>query len=226
MGWYSEHSEKDSFTAPKEKVKTKFKNYFVNDGPKLVWIVLWVLATLAVFFERFLHYYLEKDTNDPHAFQRFGHGWPRLTSGVTLARGAAAALKLQSALLLITVLRNTWALLRRTPLHHLIPVDKMIVFHRHIGWAAAFFVLPFLHFVISPHSTPPPLTPPGCTSQRGALLQHLRAVGGGAGPLCAQRSDLTARLDWHHCHRLRGPHVQLRPPLVPSLAFICRLHEN
>lgn len=32
----------------------KCKNYLVNDGPKLVVIILWVLANIAVFAERFI----------------------------------------------------------------------------------------------------------------------------------------------------------------------------
>lgn len=34
--------------------KTKCKDYCVNDGPKLALIILWVLASIAVFVERFV----------------------------------------------------------------------------------------------------------------------------------------------------------------------------
>jgi len=104
----------------------KIGDYFVNDGVKIVWVILWFLGTTAAFMERYIHY-LGTDQ------------FTVLTHGVCMARGAAAAIKLNAALLLVTMLRNFLSWARGSFIGSLLPVDKNIVFHRYIAWCVAFF---------------------------------------------------------------------------------------
>eukprot|EP01114_Cavostelium_apophysatum_P013973 TRINITY_DN3498_c0_g2_i1.p1 TRINITY_DN3498_c0_g2~~TRINITY_DN3498_c0_g2_i1.p1 ORF type:complete len:525 (+),score=130.81 TRINITY_DN3498_c0_g2_i1:127-1701(+) len=106
----------------------KISDYFVNDGVKLVFIVLWFIGNVACFSERYYQY--TKVRTD--VFDILGHGLP-------MARGAAAAIKLNTALLLCTVLRNFLSFLRGTFLGSVLPVDKNIVFHRYIAWTTLFW---------------------------------------------------------------------------------------
>jgi len=108
----------------------KVSDYFVNDGVKIVWIVLWFVGTAAAFLERYIHYYKPGIATVPYAV---------LGQGLPMARGAAAALKVNTALLLVTMLRNFLSFIRGTWLGSLLPVDKTIVFHRYIAWTCAFF---------------------------------------------------------------------------------------
>lgn len=106
----------------------KISDYFVNDGPKIVFIILWFIGNVAVFSERYYHYSnVRKDV-----FNVMGHPVP-------LARGSAAAIKLNTALLLCTVLRNFISVLRGSFLGSIVPFDKNIIFHRYIAWSTAFF---------------------------------------------------------------------------------------
>lgn len=114
--------------------KEKIGDYFVNDGPKVVFIILWLLANIAVITERYYHYIVER----PEIYAILGHG-------LTSARGSAAAIKLNCALLLCTVLRNFLSWLRGTFLGTYLPIDKNIIFHRYIAWSIAFFS--FVHTI-------------------------------------------------------------------------------
>jgi len=118
-------------------LKEKVGDYFVNEGPKSILVILWVLADLAVFIQAY-YYYRFVDTI-PYSI---------LGEGVTFARGAAAIIKLNSALILITVLRNFLSFIRGTFLGTYLPIDKNIVFHRYIAWTIAVFtcVHIFAHF--------------------------------------------------------------------------------
>lgn len=110
----------------------KASDYFVNDGPKLVFIILWFIANVAVFFERYYYYQNPNTEALEIVVNQLGHG-------VAMARGAAAALKLNCALILMTVLRNFLSWLRGTCLGDYFPIDKNIIFHRYIAWTIAFF---------------------------------------------------------------------------------------
>eukprot|EP01119_Soliformovum_irregulare_P001030 TRINITY_DN10773_c0_g1_i1.p1 TRINITY_DN10773_c0_g1~~TRINITY_DN10773_c0_g1_i1.p1 ORF type:complete len:440 (+),score=68.16 TRINITY_DN10773_c0_g1_i1:29-1321(+) len=101
----------------------KIGDYFVNDGPKLVVIILWFLANVAVVAERWYQY---TQVRVP-VYNLLGYG-------VVIARAAAAGIKLNCALILITVLRNFLSFLRGTFLGSILPFDKNIVFHRYIAW--------------------------------------------------------------------------------------------
>lgn len=60
-----------------------------------------------------------------------------------IAQGAAAALKLNGALILISMLRHTLTLVRRTPLGAFLPLDHAISFHKVVGHTG--FALALVH---------------------------------------------------------------------------------
>lgn len=60
-----------------------------------------------------------------------------------IAQGAAEALKLNGALILVSMLRHTLTFLRRTPLGGFLPLDHAISFHKVIGHTA--FALALVH---------------------------------------------------------------------------------
>eukprot|EP01113_Clastostelium_recurvatum_P047536 TRINITY_DN849_c0_g1_i1.p1 TRINITY_DN849_c0_g1~~TRINITY_DN849_c0_g1_i1.p1 ORF type:complete len:536 (+),score=150.99 TRINITY_DN849_c0_g1_i1:64-1671(+) len=103
-------------------------NYWVNEGIKALWIGLWLLANIAVFLEVFFYYWKTRT----EVFEVLGF------SG-SFARGSAAAIKLNGALIMLTVLRNFLSIIRSSFLSAVIPVDKNIVFHKGMAWAIAFW---------------------------------------------------------------------------------------
>lgn len=130
--------------------KEKAKDYFVNDGWKTVFIVLWVLANIAVFVDRYYVYCMSWE--EPFAEEPLNEKEETLKSvfnimnvGVCIARGAAAGIKLNAALLMLAVLRNFLSWLRGTFLGTFLPIDKNIVFHRYLAWTVAFWA--FVHTV-------------------------------------------------------------------------------
>eukprot|EP01116_Phalansterium_solitarium_P022339 TRINITY_DN7336_c0_g1_i1.p1 TRINITY_DN7336_c0_g1~~TRINITY_DN7336_c0_g1_i1.p1 ORF type:complete len:537 (-),score=59.52 TRINITY_DN7336_c0_g1_i1:3-1613(-) len=118
--------------------KERFSDYVTNDGPKAAFIFVWVLGNFAVIFSE---YYIWAVPNSiaPHNEAVFGF----LGHGVAVARSCASGIKLNSALLLLTVLRNFLSWLRGTFVGTYLPLDKNIIFHRYI--AAVVAVLTAFH---------------------------------------------------------------------------------
>jgi NADPH oxidase len=112
------------------------KNYYVNDGPKAIFVALFVLINLGLFAERFLHYYM-LDDDGVAVYEAIGIGIP-------VARGAAGAIKFCAPTLLLTVLRNFLSFPRNFPFAKYLPLDKNIVFHKGIAWTLLFWVI--VHF--------------------------------------------------------------------------------
>ncbi len=115
-GWNME--EAGYLYADEERtVKQRIRDYCVNDGVKLVFVLLFAAANLVLFFERFFYYSTATTGVAAGAFGALGYG-------VSVARGAAAALKLDCAFILIPVLRNFLSWLRGTWVNNFIPIDK------------------------------------------------------------------------------------------------------
>jgi hypothetical protein len=72
------------------------------EGLKLLFVVVYVLANIGLFIYSYLKYFLAAPTGNPVTYEAF----LALGQGVAIARGAANALKLNSAFILIPVLRN------------------------------------------------------------------------------------------------------------------------
>ncbi|EFA75915.1 hypothetical protein PPL_10487 [Heterostelium album PN500] len=138
----------------KMPTKEEVRKYWVNDGPKLVFVTLFFAGNAAVFLERFFHYKYKA----PEVYDLLGYG-------ACVARGSAAMIKLDSALILIPVLRNFLSWLRGTFVNNYVPIDKNIVFHRLCAWTicVATFAHIMAHFsnfqVISTVDDPVELAP-------------------------------------------------------------------
>jgi NADPH oxidase len=138
-GWNMEDASY-LFNDEERTTKEKIKDYCVNDGVKLVFIILYILGNIALFLDSYLKYVLA-DPNNPTtttflAYQALGQG-------VAIARGAANALKLNCSFILIPVLRNMLSFLRGTWVNNYLPIDKNIVFHKYIGYVI--FILVLIH---------------------------------------------------------------------------------
>ncbi|KAF7142724.1 hypothetical protein RHSIM_Rhsim05G0002800 [Rhododendron simsii] len=93
------------------------------------WILLlWILAMAGLFAWKFYQY------RQRAAFQVMGYC-------LTTAKGAAETLKLNMALILLPVCRNTLTWLRSTRARHFIPLDDNIIFHKIIALAIVIGVL-------------------------------------------------------------------------------------
>ncbi|ONM36608.1 respiratory burst oxidase1 [Zea mays] len=98
---------------------------FIHENWKRIWLVtLWLVVNVALFVYKFEQY--KRRT----AFQVMGYC-------VCVAKGAAEILKLNMALILLPVCRNTLTTLRSTALSHVIPFDDNINFHKVIALSIA-----------------------------------------------------------------------------------------
>eukprot|EP00179_Madagascaria_erythrocladioides_P019363 CAMPEP_0198337834 /NCGR_PEP_ID=MMETSP1450-20131203/31445_1 /TAXON_ID=753684 ORGANISM="Madagascaria erythrocladiodes, Strain CCMP3234" /NCGR_SAMPLE_ID=MMETSP1450 /ASSEMBLY_ACC=CAM_ASM_001115 /LENGTH=579 /DNA_ID=CAMNT_0044042673 /DNA_START=77 /DNA_END=1816 /DNA_ORIENTATION=+ len=125
----------------------EFKKYGVNDGPKIIFIVLWVVINLILIVERALYYSYRFDADRTDEVRSGLLRNPasitatlEIGAGIPVARAAASALKFNCALILFTVCRNFLSALRKTCCNKWLPLDKNIVFHRYIAWTIAFLV--------------------------------------------------------------------------------------
>eukprot|EP01018_Ginkgo_biloba_P004613 Gb_23370 [translate_table: standard] len=113
-----------------QKFSSKIK-YFVYENWQRVWVLLiWIAAMVGLFTWKFIQY--------KHKAAYHVMGYCLLT-----AKGAAETLKLNMALILFPVCRNTITWLRSTRLSLVVPFDDNINFHKTI--AAAIVVGVLLH---------------------------------------------------------------------------------
>lgn len=90
------------------------RRYIVNDGTKLLWMTIYVLGNIALFLERFFYYYKgpgAKVSQNPGPQPAadslcYLQLFPVYGFGIPIARGAATALKLNCAIILLPVCRN------------------------------------------------------------------------------------------------------------------------
>lgn len=107
---------------------------FVQENWKRIWLLsLWIAVNLVLFVWKFNQYKKSK------AFHIMGYC-------VCIAKGAAETLKLNMALILIPVCRNTLTWLRSTILSSIIPFDDNINFHKII--ALAITIATFVHTIM------------------------------------------------------------------------------
>ncbi|KAH7651493.1 respiratory burst oxidase protein [Dioscorea alata] len=104
------------------KLRSKV-HYFLEENWKRLWVLmLWVGAMAGLFLWKFIQY------RNRYAFQVMGYC-------LTTAKGAAETLKLNMALILLPVCRNTITWLRSTRLSRVMPFDDNINFHKTIAGA-------------------------------------------------------------------------------------------
>ena len=108
----------------------RMAHYWHTEGPKAVFIVIWLVANVGLFLSKMVAYIprIEDDEDIASVF-----GW----SGV-VARGTGEMLKLNCSIILVPVLRNLLCWIRAMPLAEYLPLDKNIVFHKYIGIVAGF----------------------------------------------------------------------------------------
>uniref|UniRef100_A0A0K8WML5 Respiratory burst oxidase A-like protein n=1 Tax=Acacia koa TaxID=468172 RepID=A0A0K8WML5_ACAKO len=105
--------------------------YYLQENWKRLWVLtLWISVMIGLFTWKFVQY-RRKD-----AFQIMGYC-------LTTAKGAAETLKLNMAIILLPVCRNTITWLRSTKLARILPFDEDIKFHQAI--AAAIVIGVILH---------------------------------------------------------------------------------
>ncbi|CAL4956393.1 unnamed protein product [Urochloa decumbens] len=98
---------------------------FVHENWKRIWMLsLWGIANIALFTFKFVQYRRRA------VFEVMGYC-------VCIAKGAAETLKLNMALILLPVCRNTLTWLRSTALGRVVPFDDNINFHKVIAVAIA-----------------------------------------------------------------------------------------
>lgn len=92
--------------------------YFLLDNCKRIWILaLWISVMVGLFAWKFLQY-------------RNRSAWWVMGDCLCVAKGAAETLKLNMALILLPVCRNTITRLRSTRLRRIIPFDDNLDFHK------------------------------------------------------------------------------------------------
>uniref|UniRef100_A0ACD5W0W5 Uncharacterized protein n=1 Tax=Avena sativa TaxID=4498 RepID=A0ACD5W0W5_AVESA len=106
-------------------------SYYLEDNWKRLWVLaLWIAIMAGLFTWKFMQY------RDRYVFNVMGYC-------VTTAKGAAETLKLNMAIILLPVCRNTITWLRNTRAARVLPFDDNINFHKTI--AAAIVVGVILH---------------------------------------------------------------------------------
>ncbi|XP_047327884.1 respiratory burst oxidase homolog protein B [Impatiens glandulifera] len=104
----------------------KYLSYFIEDNWKRIWVLaLWLSICAALFAWKFVQY------KHRAVYHVMGYC-------VTTAKGAAETTKLNMAIILLPVCRNTITWLRsRTKLGLIIPFDDNINFHKVVAWGIA-----------------------------------------------------------------------------------------
>ncbi|KAH9605061.1 hypothetical protein KSS87_023644 [Heliosperma pusillum] len=118
------------YRSPMQKMRINIL-YFLQDNWRRLWVLsIWVLIMMALFIWKFIEYRHNK------AFNVMGYC-------LSTAKGAAETLKLNMALILFPVCRNTITWLRTTKLSYTVPFDDNINFHKAVAGAIVLAV--FLH---------------------------------------------------------------------------------
>lgn len=106
-----------SYRSPMQKRIHNTVDY-IHENWKRIWVLtLWVIANIGLFIFKFIQY------RNRDVFEVMGYC-------VCIAKGAAETTKLNMALILLPVCRNTLTALRSTALSSVVPFDDNINFHK------------------------------------------------------------------------------------------------
>ena len=108
----------------------KLTNFWVNNGKTTVCLIVYMILNAIAFG---ITYYRYRTGDNKAVYELLGEG-------VTMARGAAAMLNFNCAIILFTVCRNLLTRLRSTFVHSLLPLDSNIQFHKLCAWVIALSV--------------------------------------------------------------------------------------
>uniref|UniRef100_A0A0E0L3K5 FAD-binding FR-type domain-containing protein n=1 Tax=Oryza punctata TaxID=4537 RepID=A0A0E0L3K5_ORYPU len=113
-----------TYRSPMQRRFTKTVD-FIHENWKRIWVLsLWAILNIALFIYKFVQY------SRRDAFEVMGYC-------VCVAKGAAETLKLNMAVILLPVCRNTLTRLRSTALGKVVPFDDNINFHKVIALTIA-----------------------------------------------------------------------------------------
>lgn len=106
-----------SYRSPMQRRMTKTID-FIHENWKRIWVLaLWGIVNISLFIFKFVQY------RNREVFDVMGYC-------VCIAKGAAETTKLNMALILLPVCRNTLTSLRSTALSNVVPFDDNINFHK------------------------------------------------------------------------------------------------
>eukprot|EP01137_Pigoraptor_chileana_P024879 Opistho-2@93528 len=110
-----------------------FKHWMVNEGPKALFMILWMVGNITVFAHTFVYY------RDDHKFvcvRSVVH------YGLPTARASAAIISYNSALILIPVCRNLISFVRGHVKSSVVRLlDKNLRFHKICAWTILIFAI-------------------------------------------------------------------------------------
>eukprot|EP00002_Diphylleia_rotans_P021803 TRINITY_DN4253_c0_g1_i6.p1 TRINITY_DN4253_c0_g1~~TRINITY_DN4253_c0_g1_i6.p1 ORF type:complete len:534 (-),score=105.83 TRINITY_DN4253_c0_g1_i6:1925-3526(-) len=106
----------------------KAKNYYAKEGPKIRFLLVYVAANMAVFFDTYVSYVSAEEGLLKIQYEALGQG-------VAIAKSCGALLRLNAGIMiLLPVLRNALLWLRETPVNDWIPIDSNISFHKRVAY--------------------------------------------------------------------------------------------
>ncbi|XP_061175902.1 dual oxidase-like [Saccostrea echinata] len=126
---------REEYHPAKAKLKT-FTHFIENNRQHIFFLVIFFGATFALFAERFYHYTVEREHSGLRMIMSYG---------ISVTRGAAAAMSFTFSILLLTMCRNLITWLRGTFLNLYVPFDSHVAFHKVVAWTALFFTC--LHII-------------------------------------------------------------------------------
>lgn len=108
----------------------RFDNWMVNEGYKVIFFSVWVIAQILMFALAFVNFKFSDNQVTMNSV---------LLDTYPTARGAALVIHVNTGIILLPVCRTLITILRNTPLNRVIPFDKNLTFHKAIGWSSLFF---------------------------------------------------------------------------------------
>ncbi|KAL3120520.1 hypothetical protein niasHT_009345 [Heterodera trifolii] len=120
----------DTEDAFKKNSMSLLLSYLESYRQHIVVLFLFFAGNALVFLERFWYYRYENEHRDLRRV---------MGVGIAITRGAAAALSVDLALILLTVCRNLLTMLRETFVGEYLPLDSAITFHKIVAITAGTF---------------------------------------------------------------------------------------
>ncbi|PVD36104.1 hypothetical protein C0Q70_03077 [Pomacea canaliculata] len=143
-------SVREHYSPLKARVKL-IKHFIENFRQHIFFLILFYGIVFGLFAERFYYYTVEREESGLRLLMSYG---------ISMTRGAAAAVSFTFCFLLLTMCRNSITYLRSTGFNQIIPFDSHVSFHKIVAWTALFFTavhvlgysFNFYHLVTQPTS--------------------------------------------------------------------------
>ncbi|XP_076455954.1 dual oxidase 2-like [Babylonia areolata] len=141
---------RERYSPVKARIKL-VKHFIENYRQHIFFLIIFYGIVFFLFAERFYYYTVERE----HSGLRL-----LMSYGISMTRGAAAAMSFSFSFLLLTMCRNSITYLRSTVANLFIPFDSHVSFHKLVAWTALFFTaihvlgyaFNFYHLVTQPTS--------------------------------------------------------------------------